>query len=175
MDWLKIVPGKTNLNKYENGNWKVHGLPDEEIASSWENMDDTSDWILNTDKQTIVGQLDWSTTKSLSGIPNLPGGEKCSLLDEDIYLDRIDVYDKGKGIGTEVLERKHKQWAKKGYTSVTLFPEWSSFQPSGQRGSQKSLTLWYEGLGYNKSDKCKQKPKCADNFDCFLTKYIGFR
>ena len=117
MDFIEIVPGKTNLKEYKHGNWKVHQFQDDEMAPGWESMDDTSSWILNTDEQTVVGQVDWTVGGRATGMMG------CDIGSDELYLDRIDIWDAGKGIGTEVLKRKHKKWADKGYKSVTLWPQ----------------------------------------------------
>ena len=67
MDFIEIVPGKTNLKEYKHGNWKVHQFQDDEMAPGWESMDDTSSWILNTDEQTVVGQVDWTVGSPMQG------------------------------------------------------------------------------------------------------------
>jgi len=174
MDFIEIVPGKTNLKEYKHGNWKVHQFQDDEMAPGWESMDDTSSWVLNTDEQTVIGQVDWSVGWDV-GERMLDG--RCDIGSDEVYLDRIDVWDAGKGIGTEVLKRKHKKWADKGYKSVTLWPQANPFKPfemlpEHQKGSQVQLVRWYKKLGYEDSDKCKDKDtgKIVPNF---LTKILG--
>ena len=177
---IKLIPGKSNLEQLgyslypdDKTTWwspskeGKAGIKQEEgngRARGWKSMDDTSAWIVTPKDKKIVGQLDWSEG---------PGGfyaPGCSIGGLDIYLDRIDVWDKGKGYGTKALKQKHEDWGKRGFDSVTLRPV--SRETAQSRGSQEGLYKWYQGHGYRKSTKCEHPPTCADNFNCYLTKEL---
>ena len=156
MSEIKLVPGKTNLK--ELGYSMVGDFTSNDLASAWEDADDTSAWILRPEDKKIVGNIDWSFSRS-----------DCNLDSNDIYLDRIDVHDQGKGYGRAAMKQKHNDWKSEGYDSVTLLP----LEHPGKLippEEQKRLTNWYKSQGYQKSTKCKQHSDSDSSFTCYLTK-----
>ena len=104
---IKIIPGKTNLLGYLD--WEGDTI-DENSPPAWTDMDDTSGWII-ADGNRVVGEIDWSFSKS-----------ECNLDGNDIFLERIDIRDKGKGYGRAAMDKKHSDWLSEGFDSVSLLP-----------------------------------------------------
>tara|TARA_B100000949_G_C14260553_1_gene442658 strand:- start:148 stop:786 length:639 start_codon:yes stop_codon:yes gene_type:complete len=169
-DYIKLVSGSIAPDEKVLLNTLGYSLHENVMEPPLKNfmspMDDTSDWILRPKDKKAIGQIDWSIGSETS---EKSGGGKCEINKDDIYMERIDVWDIGKGYGSEALRQKHKDWKDKGFNSVTLFP---MAERHLEVGRQKRLYNWYENLGYEKSTKCEQHPDCDGKFTCFLTKIL---
>ena len=191
---IKIVPGKTNLEElgYSDSRFLDDGRESEDSKNSfvfgsraWEDADDTSAWVLRTEDKKLIGEIDWSFSTS-KGQYAEEWQSKCNLDDNDVYLDRIDIWDKGKGYGSSALNQKHNDWKSKGKDSVTLLPSAAIFPMSYRQSptakffrsdghvktDQKRLVDWYKRQGYEKSNKCTHKPNCDNDLSCYLTKTL---
>lgn len=153
---IKIIPGKTNLLGYLD--WEGDTI-DENSPPAWTDMDDTSGWII-ADGNRVVGEIDWSFSKS-----------ECNLDGNDIFLERIDIRDKGKGYGRAAMDKKHSDWLSEGFDSVSLLPLANPMKITPPE-EQKRLVDWYKGQGYEKSNKCLQHTNCDNDLTCYLTKTL---
>jgi len=191
---VKLIPGKTNLIGYNDLDGKPITMDSFDTANlrpPWISMDDTSAWVISDDKR-VVGELDWSIGRTESGMDEMLAQSDCDFDKDDMHLNWINMYDKGKGYASSSLKQKHKDWKDKGYKSVTLqpstsgagasdgavgkfgksrFAKRSSGLTTGQAG-QKKLYSWYNDLGYKKSNLCAHDDECDDLFNCILTKYL---
>jgi len=138
-----------------------------EIPAEWKEMDDTSAWVI--DDRRVVGKLDWSIGRTDSGMKEMLAQSDCAFEKDDMHLNWIHMFDRGRGYATSALAQKHKDWKDKGYKSVTLQPSFSFrksepyFDGTGIRKTgmtQKKLYSWYNDLGYKKSNLCAHDDEC---------------
>lgn len=150
----------------------------DDLAPAWDDADDTSAWVLRPEDKKIVGHIDWAEEPIIKGdigYYSNPGSRKnCNLDGNDIFLERIDIWDRGKGYGTRIMNKKHADWKSRGFDSVTLFPKSSLSRPGPDTSSDPQVRLldWYKRQGYEKSNKCEHQPNCDSSLNCYLTKTL---